>query len=76
MTIAEIQKKEVIDMGILYSQVLTKIEKLENDEQKVEFATEFSDDVQMLIFKRDLRRSEHNYNQQQLDVLNAKKKKV
>ena len=74
MTITEIEKKEVIDMGILYSQVLTKIEKLENDEQKIEYATEFSDAVEMLLFKRDLRRSQHDYNQQQLDALNIREK--
>ena len=74
MTVAEIQKKEVIDMGILYSQVLTKIEKLETDEQKIEYATEFSDAVEMYIFKRELRRSQHDYNQQQLEALNTKEK--
>ena len=74
MTIAEIHKKEVIDMGVLYSQVLTKIEKFENDEQKVEYASEFSDAVEMLLFKRDLRRSQHDYNQQQLDALNTREK--
>lgn len=74
MTIAEIQKKEVIDMGVLYSQILTKIEKLETEKEKIEYASEFQDAVEMLIFKRDLRRSQHDYNQQQLDVLNTREK--
>jgi hypothetical protein len=74
MTVAEIKKKEVIDMGILYSQILTKIEKFETDEQKIEYATEFSDAVEMYIFKRELRRSQHDYNQQQLDALNIREK--
>ena len=74
MTVAEIIKQEVIDIGVLYSEVLTAIEKLETDEQNIEYATEFSDAVNMYIFKRELRRSEHDYNQQQLDALNTKEK--
>tara|TARA_R100000458_G_C8172177_1_gene172235 strand:- start:314 stop:538 length:225 start_codon:yes stop_codon:yes gene_type:complete len=72
MTLEEIKKQEVIDMGVLYSQILCKIEKFENDEQKIAYATEFSDAVEMLILKRDLRRSEHNFNEQQFNLLNKK----
>ena len=74
MTVAEIIKQEVIDIGILYSEVLTAIEKLETEQEKIEHASEFQRTIERFIFNRDLRRSQQDFYQKSVDEL--KKKEV
>ena len=74
MTVAEIIKQEVIDIGVLYSEVLTDIEKLETEQEKIEYACEFQKTIERFIFNRDLRRSQQDFYQKQLDELSKKKR--
>ena len=74
MTVAEIIKQEVIDIGVLYSEVLTAIEKLETEQEKIEHACEFQRTIERFIFNRDLRRSQQNFYQKQFDELKKKKR--
>ena len=74
MTVAEIIKQEVIDIGVLYSEVLTDIEKLETEQEKIEYACEFQRTIERFIFNRDLRRSQQSFYQKQFDELNEKKR--
>ena len=74
MTVAEIIKQEVIDIGVLYSEVLTDIEKLKTEQEKIEYACEFQKTIERFIFNRDLRRSQQSFYQKQLDELKDKKR--